>query len=45
MVKERNMLNLIKFNIKEKIIHQIGLIIIIKKQIIPYENHYHHLFK
>lgn len=33
MVKEMNMQNFIKFNIKEKIIHHTGLIIIIKKQI------------
>jgi hypothetical protein len=37
MDKEMNMQNFIKFNIKEKIIHQIGLIILIKKQIKQYE--------
>ena len=33
MDMEMNMQNIIKYNIKEKIIHQIGFIIIIKKQI------------
>jgi hypothetical protein len=38
MDTEMNMLNIIKFNIKEKIIHLIGFIIIIEKQIKLYDN-------
>jgi len=44
MDKEMNMQNFIKFNIKEKIIHHIGWIILIKKPIKQYDNPHYHLF-